>query len=151
MNWQDEDTADLDTSYDLSSSRYVQDIRQQAVESIDAFFVDKMFWAGGKIPKGKLYTEDHIQTVMEMNVMDALAIAHYCLERTNAEGCDCTKKGWDIKLCYNTLEECARRIIPKCFAGGILLVYLSICCGVDFLPSLKIFMQARKAAQKKED
>jgi len=141
---------DIDTSYNLNSSPYLCRIKNQAIECIDYFFCDKEYWAGGKISKSKLYKEEHIKAVMEMNILDALAIAYYCLENNIPDTVDSSVKNWEIELCYDCLKQCANRYIPKCHAGGILLVYLSVCHGVDFIPTLKILGEIKKMIAKRE-
>jgi hypothetical protein len=141
---------DLDAGYDLSSSKHVDEIRREAVECMSHFFADKTFWAGGAIAKSKLYREENIKAVMEMSVMDALAIAYYCLEKTPPDTVNTTEKGWDVKLCFECLKQCARRFIPKCHAGGMILVYLAMCHGVNYVPVLKKLKEIRAAFAQKE-
>jgi hypothetical protein len=141
---------ELDTGYDLSDSEYVPDIRKDALECMSHFFLDKEFWAGGAIAKSKLYKEDHVKVVMEFNIMDSLAIAYYCLERNPPDTVNTKEKGWDVKLCFECLRQCASRWIPKSNAGGMLLVYLSMCHGVEFLPVVKKLKEIRKAFAEKE-
>jgi len=141
---------DIDTSYDLSKSKHVDKIRRVAVECMDHFFCDKCYWAGGKIPKSKLYREEHIRVVMEMNVMDAFALAYYCLEHNQPDTTNTKEKGWEVSLCYEAHEQCRNRWIPKCHRGGIILVYLSVCHGVDFLPTLKKLAEIKAMIAKRE-
>lgn len=128
--------------YDLEASPHLNDIRKQAVECMEAFFLDKKYWAGGKIPKSKLFSEENVVAVMQTNILDALDVAYACLEEqkpqrytTHQDGEEI--KGWAIPLCYEVLKACPKRMIPKCFAGGILLVYLSLCQGINYLEKLK--------------
>lgn len=141
---------DIDTSYDLSKSKYVNRIRLVAIEYMDRFFCNKTFWAGGAIAKSKLYKEDHVRLVMEMNIMDAYALAYYCLERNVPDTVDTQDKNWTIKLVYEAHDECRNLKIPKCHTGGILLVYLSVCHGVDFLPTMKKLSEIRAMLAKQE-
>jgi hypothetical protein len=142
---------ELDTSYDLTESEHVEAIREQAYECMDLYFKDKVFWADQqKIPKSKLYREEHIKVVMEMTVMDAFAIAYYCLEKNPPDTVKTEDKAWDIKLCYESLKECTSMGIPKCHAGGMMLVYLSVCHGVNFIPTLKRLHEIRASIQERE-
>jgi hypothetical protein len=145
---EDDHDNEMDTSYDLSKSKFVNRIKQVAIECMDHFFCDKTFWAGGVIPKSKLYKEEHIRVVMEMNIMDAFAICYYCLEN-NASG-TVNEKGWDIEICYRALDQCRSRWIPKCYIGGIVLVNLSVCHGIDFLPTLKKLSEIRALVLQRE-
>ena len=141
---------DIDTSYNLSKSKHVDKIRRLAVECMDHFFCDKNYWAGGTIAKSKLYKEEHVRTVMEMNVMDAFALAYYCLEHNPPDTIKTKEKNWEVDLCYDALCECRARWIPKCHIGGIILVYISVCHGVDFLPTLKRLAEIKKMIAKRE-
>jgi hypothetical protein len=122
------------------------DIREQAKECIALFFVDKKYWAGGLIPHKKLYSEENVLTVMQTNIVDAMTVAYACLEtkmpenyKDMHESDGKIRKDWDVRLCYEVIKSCSRRGIPKSCAGGILLVYLSICQGVNYLEKLKEF------------
>lgn len=150
----DDKEDDKEFHYELSQSEHVDDIRLQAIECMDLFFVDKKYWAGGKIAKSKLFTEENIVTVMGTTILDAIDVAYLCLaeqqpqsyktkERRMVQTDDGLEekeveiKGWMIQLCYDILKACPRRMVPKCHAGGILLVYLSLCQGINYLEKLK--------------
>lgn len=133
---------DKENLYDLEASKYHNDIRMQAIECMWAFFADKNYWAGGKIPKSKLLSEENILAVMQTNIIDALDVAYACLEEQKPQRYITHQneeeiKGWEIPLCYEVLKACPQRMIPKCFAGGILLTYLSLCQGINYLEKLK--------------
>lgn len=133
---------DVDTSYDLDKSKHKDSIRQDALKLMHAFFYDKSYWAGGAIPKTKLYRDEHIKAVMEMNVMDAFAIAYYLLDKNPPDGVDTESDEWDIELCYEALKQ-IKQTTPKSNQGGMLLVYLSICYGIDFVPTLQKLHEIR--------
>lgn len=141
---------DIDTSYDLRKSKFVDRIRLTAIHAMDRFFHDKMFWAGGTIAKSKLYKEEHVRVVMEMNIMDAYALAYYSLEKTPPDTINTQEKNWDFKLMYEAHNQCRDLKIPKCHIGGILLVYLSMCHGVDFLPVMKKLSEIKAMIAKQE-
>lgn len=136
---------DFDDGYDLSKSNYLDDIRRQAVECLLVYFCDKTYWAGGDIPRCKLLRDEHVKVVLGMSMMDAFAVAYYLLERQTPDGVDTGVKGWETELCYEAYRECGRREIPKDKSGGILLVWLSVCHGIDFLPVLKRLAEIRAA------
>lgn len=146
----DENSEDIDTSYDLSNSRYVDKIKLVAVFWMGEFFKDKFFWAGGKITKGKLFKEEHVRVVMEMNILDAYAIAYYCLEKNRPDTISVFDKHWEIKLVYDAHAECREMHVPKCYVGGILLVYLSVCHGIEFIPVMKKISEIRAVFLKQE-
>lgn len=133
----DDDDGYGEDEYEINKSPFKRDIRIQAIECMDAFFVDKKYWAGGGVPVSKLFSEKSIITVMQTTVNDALDVAHECLECQCPQSYDTKESDWQVKLCYSVLGECSRRFVPKCFAGGILLVYLALCQGVDYIEPLK--------------
>jgi hypothetical protein len=134
-----DDDEEVNEGYDVSNSPHVADIRKEAIECMEIFFADKKYWAGGNISKTKLFSEENIQTAMSTNILDALDVAYECLAEQEPQSYTNREKGWAIELCYEVLKSCPRRMIPKCNAGGILLVYLSICQGVDYIDKLKKF------------
>lgn len=141
---------DIDTSYDLRKSKFVDRIRLVAVHAMDRFFHKKLFWAGGTIAKSKLFKEEHIRVVMEMNIMDAYALAYYSLEKNPPDTVDTQEKNWNFKLVYEAHSECRELGVPKCHIGGILLVYLSLCHGVDFIPIMKKLSEIKLMIAKRE-
>lgn len=135
--FRDYEVDDYDSLYDLERSPHINSIREQAIDCMELFFVDKKYWAGGAISKKKLYSEQNIMTVMQVNILDAFTVAYDCLSEQKPQNYDTSKKRWEIELCYDVIKECSRRYIPKSNAGGMLLVYLAICQGVDYFSVLK--------------
>lgn len=133
----DEEVDDKESSYELKDSLYLDEIRVQAIECMESFFVDKKYWAGGSISKKKLLCEENIITVIQTSVLDALDVAYACLTEQRPQSYKTINPGWEVELCYETLKSCPRRMVPKCFAGGIMLVYLSLCQGIDYIEKLK--------------
>jgi hypothetical protein len=135
---EDSEVYDDDGDYNISSSKFHDEIRRQAIECMDLFFCDKKYWAGGKIPRNKLYTELNILVVMQTSLIDAFDVAYMVLEEKKPQSYkQIDRKGWDVYLCYEVHKQCVRRHIPKCFTGGLLIVYLAICQGVDCFEKLK--------------
>lgn len=131
-----------DVGYDLSKSEHIEEIRAEAMDHLRRFFMKKPYWAGGRIPKRLI--DSHIDVVMTMRMADALAIAHYCLKKNPPDTVDTCKPDWDIELVYSFLTECKNSGTPKCHAGGMLLAYISLCHGVDFLPTLRNINEVRE-------
>jgi hypothetical protein len=147
----EDDDEDIDTSYDLSRSEHKDEIRHQIVDLMKSFFKTKTYWAGGQIPKNKLLKEEYVRAVAEMNVMDAYAIAYYCLSKNTPDGVDTSDKNWQMQLCYGIHQECGKKSVPKCHSGGIILVCLSLCYGIEFLPTLKKLHEIRAYVQQQEE
>ena len=148
MRLQDEE---IEYDYDIEKSEHRLSIRNQAIECIERYFFGKSYWAGGKIPKSKLFREENIKIAMHISVLDAFAIAYYLLDKYDPEDVDVSKKGWEIEFCYEAYQECARKYIPKGNAAGILLIWLFVCHGLDFVPILKKIAEVRALIKKKEE
>lgn len=144
------DVSEEFASYDLSKSKYTVDIRNDVVQHMTRFFQGKKHWAGGPISKSKLFKEEHIKAVMEMNLMDSFAVAYYCLAKNPPDTVDTSVKQWDIELCFESLKHCYAKDVPQCHAGGMVLVYLSMCHGVDFVPTLKKLNTIRAMVLQRE-
>lgn len=136
--------------YNLRGSKHAKIIRESTIECIVDFFDNKDYWAGGKIPKRKLLTDQHVDAVMDLTVMDGVAVAYYCLEKIVPENVDTSIKNWEIKLCMDCIRDCHNKFVPKVFIGGMLLLYLSMCHGVDFLPTLKKLSEIRAEMERRE-
>jgi hypothetical protein len=133
---------DNESVYNLKNSPHLKRIRKQVKECLSSFFHDKKYWCGGPIPPEKIFREENIIAVMYTTVADALEIAHKCLEYQEPQSFIRGKEEEDedigIIICYErVLKICPKRFVPKCFAGGIILVYLALCQGVDYLDKLK--------------
>lgn len=142
---------EIDTSYDLSNSVHSADMRKEVISLMKSFFKGKAYWAGGAIPKSKMFREDYVKIVAEMNILDAYSIAYYCLTKNVPDGVDTSDKNWQMKLCYGIHQHCSKKEVPKCNSGGMILVCLALCYGVDFLPTLKKLHEIRAFIQQQEE
>lgn len=103
---------------------------------IDAFFADKEFHCGGKIPKRLLHDPDRVSMVVNYSIINGVDHAYRLLEHTISEQeiMNAAKTGdstRDIKLVNETLKKIAAARIPAQFAGGILVMYLELVEGAE--------------------
>lgn len=131
--------AEPNERYNLAESLFVGDIKKQAQECLLFFFKKKKFWAGGSINPVHLLNERAVKAVMETTVIDAIDIAYRSLKQCEPENWDTLQEHWDIELVKGILADCAKTGIPKCFAGGLLLVCLEQCHSVETLRRLEKF------------
>ncbi len=144
IDWELEDEEDepkyeneYDLTEDIVNSDYVADIIALTKQHIEAFFKDRQLHCGGSIPQHILNSLKRISKVMNTDIGDCIDLAYVALEKTidPDELEDAEKFGTvtdDIKLVRSCLDVIAQAGVPKCFAGGILLMYLEFCEGVDF-------------------
>jgi hypothetical protein len=118
---------DEDDDLDFYSSPFHDDLREYATDCIENFFKNMMMYCGGKIPKSLLFTEKRISSLFNLDIVQAVDLAY---EATNSVSKDNKLK--DIMLVNETLKLLAKSGIPKYFAGGMLLMYLEFCEGIDF-------------------
>jgi hypothetical protein len=96
------------------------DKKLMAKEAIEQFFWDKQLKWGGPIPERVLYTESNIHRVIHTTIIEGVDQTYAMIweKRPNAQ-----------EKVVEILNQCAKRYIPKPFAGGILVIYFNICEG----------------------
>jgi len=128
---------EFDLNEDILNSNFKDDIIAVAMQYVDQFFQDKCLYCGGAIPRHILHSPKRISKIINTSVSDGVGEAYEALEKTldpedlkRAEQFGNVTE--DIKLVNQTLHTLALHKIPKCFAGGMLLMYLEFCEGVQF-------------------
>jgi len=117
----------------------VQREEDDAKKSLRRFFSDKKLWCGGNIPANMLLSEKHLNTLLDTTIEIGASIAHYSLQREAPEHFDTSDSSWCFRLINTILAECGTRGISKSYAGGIVLLYLELCEGVQCLKKLDLF------------
>lgn len=104
-----------------------EEMNNNAEAALLNFFEDKEWYCGGKIPKSELINCRTISTVCNTDIVSAVTMVYPLLD-----GDECTddKIPSDVQLVIELIMECARKKIPRCFVGGIIVVYLELCEGV---------------------
>lgn len=129
--------SDYDITDDILSGDFVGDIIAMAKQHVREFFGNRIMYCGGCIPNHLLFSKKRISLLLNTEIGDCIDLAYDALEKTidpkvlaKAERTgDITS---DIKLVRDSLDMIARSGVPKCLAGGILLMYLEFCEGVEF-------------------
>ena len=88
------------------------------------FFQNKTASFGGPVPVSDLLSERNLTLLCKLELRDCIDIFHLCLE----------ENGWEdeqarVDEFYKIQHESKVLEIPKHYSGGILLVWLDICCG----------------------
>jgi len=132
----DELEAEYDLNEDILNSNFKGDILDVAKQYMVQFFQDKPMYCGGCVPRHLLHNPKRISKVVNTTVSDGIDQAYAALEKTldPQELKRAAQYGTvtgDIILVNETLKMLARHGVPKCFAGGMMLMYLEFCEGVQ--------------------
>lgn len=118
------------------TEQFTHKVRELALDYIDKFFNDKKLCSGGKIPKYMLHCPKRISMVMNYDIAKGVNHAYRVLkemvtpeeERRASNTGEATQ---DIKLVNETLNLLSRSGVPQQFAGGMMILYLEFCEGVN--------------------
>ncbi len=117
-------------------SNVLTDIFARTTYYVDSFFQDKCMHCGGAVPKHLLHNPKRMSKVVNTTISESVDQAYNALEKTidpeelkKAEQFGNVTD--DIKLVNETFNMLANFKIPKCFAGGIMLMYLEFVIGID--------------------
>ena len=120
---------------------FLANVQHIVTSCIDKFFEGRQMHCGGEISADHLHCPAYVSMVMNYSVGKSVDVAYAALDRENAiayEDLGITGKeeaddDADIReeFVIMMLQSCAPMGIPKCFAGGILLMYMELCLGVD--------------------
>ncbi len=117
----------LNCENEVKITKVTKDIRRLIYSCVDKFFKDKKIYYGGPIPNRFLHNEENVKLIADLDISEAVDKAYtiigdkYSGRNTEIEG--------EILEVISILNECSARRIPKCFAGGILLICLRVCKG----------------------
>lgn len=125
---------------DLWACPFIEDIYQYARSCVVDFFKGKSHYSGGKIPMNSLLSDDRIQMVINTTISAAARTAYDGTEKSSWLNKNPPQEGVpgeDVRIFISILNECSALHIPKYFAGGIALLCLEFCEGVQ-IPYNKI-------------
>jgi len=115
---------------------YMEDFNVYAQTCIDKFFEGKEMHCGGRIPKKLLSSKNNVITIINSTVSEAAQVALKSLKAQGEIECSSDNDGVvteDIKLILAIQKHARKCNVPKEFSGGLLLLYLEICRGVELL------------------
>jgi|SRR5581483_10422727 len=102
---------------------------------LNKFFEDKSWHCGGNIPKKLLINERNIRLLRNADMITAVDIGYDAIERFRRSGrymAETLYRGeYDVDLCLKIINEGQRLCIPQHYVGGIFLLYLELCEGVN--------------------
>ena len=114
---------------------FTGDLNQFVSECIVNFFQKKEMYYGGPISEKMILTDHYINTVARSSFCQDVDRAYLALSKsgiqTEAENENLVSD--DIRLVIQVLDDCVINRIPKCFRGGIVLMYLEICEGIEII------------------
>ena len=140
-DWDEEESPQYEGNYDLIedilASNYVEDILAMTKRHVEAFFQDKSMYCGGPIPKSMILSARRLSQVTNTDMGTGIDLAYGALEKTiDPDDLKRAKKFGllteDIRIVRDMLEKLARSEVPKCLAGGMMLLSLEHCEGVRF-------------------
>jgi hypothetical protein len=124
-----------DLDQDILNSNYMDDIIGVTKQYVESFFHDKPMYCGGAVPRHLLLSPQRISNVINTSMGEGIDRAYGALEKTidpedlrRAEQSGCVTE--DVKLVREVLDMLAHHKVPKCFAAGMMLMYLEFCEGV---------------------
>ena len=114
-------------------SSFTGDLGQFVSECIFNFFCNKEMHYGGPIPPKMMLTDNYIKLVASSNTCNDIDRAYALLAKTgiNTEAENENLVSDDVRLILQVLDQCVAARVPKCFRGGIILMYLELCEGIE--------------------
>ena len=109
------------------------DLGKFASECIVNFFQDKEMHYGGPIPQKMILRDNYIKMVANSNICDDVDRAYKILEGSGIKSESINENiiADDVRLILQILDKCKDARIPKCFRGGLILMYLEFCEGIE--------------------
>lgn len=100
----------------------VNDLKSLAKNYLNVFFKDVSTREGEILDADILHTERNISMVLNLNICDGMPLIYKAMEPK-------FDKRDDLIFVIAELLRCSKLGLPKCFATGMLGVYLEVCKG----------------------
>lgn len=113
---------------------FVGDIQQLAKDHIKRWFADKEMACGGPIPDRMLYTARHLTQVLNTDICDGVDVAYNAICESEEMEMKAFYEGGvseDVEVVLWFMHQTSSMGVPKVFQGGLLLMHLDICLGID--------------------
>lgn len=113
---------------------FVGDVRELAADYICRFFKGRQMFCGGSISPRILKSPEYITLVLNQDICGSVDRAFEILQACGKINCESDGEGVlseDVRMIISIFEKCAVAGIPKCFAGGLMLMYLELCEGLE--------------------
>lgn len=128
------DTENVDMS--IIIRHFKDDVKKLAREYISRFFEGKEMYCGGNISSRTIHAPGYVSLVIRTDVGRAVDQAYQAMRQSSIIDSDADENNIseDMRTVLKILQECSALQVPKRFAGGIILMYLELCMGVDIDP-----------------
>lgn len=113
--------------------KFMKEVKSKIAKHISTFFAGKGMHCGGHIPLSLLKSEKYVSLVLYTTLIEGLSRAYESLESFDElqESPGDPLFARDVCLVLRILNDAAERRIPKIFAGGLLLMELELCEGIE--------------------
>lgn len=113
-------------------SQFLKDTVVYAQSYVEKFFKGKEMYAGGPIPASLLKSDKYLSLVINTSLNNCIPYAYKIMEQEEHPYVF-AEYDRDVHCIVEVLQHCKNLGIPKCFAAGLLLMYLEICEGVSLV------------------
>jgi len=96
------------------------------------FFKDYSLHIGGSIPLDMLYTDRRLNKVLHLSFVEGVDHAHAAFSKLGVKESDSHSVPDHVMLIITTLGKLSKAGIPRCYAGGMLCLYLELVEGIEF-------------------
>jgi hypothetical protein len=124
-DWEFEESEDCDCTPEILAG--IEDFGKKCLKK---FFREKEMHYGGEIHDASLDSEQSLDIIFHTCLEECVPKIYDAMEKEGMAEDTPSGISTDIGLVINILHECESLGIPKCFRGGILLLYLEFCCGI---------------------
>jgi len=111
---------------------------------IGMYFKEKQMHYGGSIPAEVLFSPYNISLVLNTSICDGVDFSYKYIESNGyvvKKITETDRLPSDVRLVLRSLHECACLNIPKQFIGGMILLNLELCEGIE---GISIIRKANK-------
>ena len=113
-------------------NEHLESLKQIGKMCLELFFKNKEMHYGGPVSRASLNSPLTMEIIWNTEVADAIQKAYAAMKKAGyGRGRSINGIREDMQTVIDIQEECSEMRIPKCFRGGILLLYLELCLGID--------------------
>ena len=105
-------------------------IRVFAAHHLRAYFGQKKMYAGGSFSRRLLRSEDCIKLVLNTSLIEGVERVYAAIKSGGFRETMHNGMSQQVQYVLDRLQECASLGVPKCLAGGMLLIHLHFCEGI---------------------
>lgn len=126
-----EDELDVTETQDIQNLSD-EDYYSKAKRHMIQFFENKTTCEGNPISMDRLLTTDNIEMVASASIEEAMEIIYSAISCDDIDDDDSGLIGDDVKIVLSALKRCSEARVPQEFVGGMTLLYLELCKGLNF-------------------